>query len=279
MKESKVWFITGAGSGIGLEISKAALAAGYKVVATGRNTERVSKSIGQSSDNLLVAKMDVTNPGEIEVAVKSAAGKFATIDVLVNNAGNFYAGFFEELSPRQMELQLATSLFGPMNVTRAVLPIMRKNRSGHIISISSTAGLVGYEYCSAYSASKFGLEGWMECLAPEVAPFSIHTTLVEPGFFRTGLLTPTSTIWAENTIEDYTAKNEELRPFWKSMNGKQGGDPAKLAVALIKIARENDPRKRWLAGADAIDTAEQKVTEFQKQINAYRDLSSSLAIE
>ena len=279
MKESKVWFITGASSGIGLEISKAALAAGYKVVATGRDTEKVSKSIGQSSDNLLVTKMDVTNPIEIEAAVKSAAGKFATIDVLVNNAGNFYAGFFEELSPRQMELQLATSLFGPMNVSRAVLPIMRKNRSGHIISISSTAGLVGYEYCSAYSASKFGLEGWMECLEPEVAPFSIHTTLVEPGFFRTGLLTPTSTIWAENTIEDYTAKNAELRPFWKSMNGKQGGDPAKLAVALIKIASENEPPKRWLARADAIDTAEKKVTEFQKQINAYRDLSSSLAIE
>jgi NAD(P)-dependent dehydrogenase (short-subunit alcohol dehydrogenase family) len=279
MKENKVWFITGASSGIGLEISKATLAAGYKVVATGRDAEKVSKSIGAASDNLLVLKMDVTNSKEIEAAVKSTIDKFATIDVLVNNAGNFYAGFFEELSPRQMELQLATTLFGPMNVTRAVLPIMRKNRSGLIISISSTAGLVGYEYCSAYSASKFGLEGWMECLAPEVALFGIHTTLVEPGFFRTGLLTPTSTIWAEDAIDDYATKNAELRPFWKSMNGKQGGDPAKLAAALIKIANENAPPKRWLAGADAIDTAEQKVTEFQKQINAYRDLSSSLTIE
>jgi len=223
--------------------------------------------------------MDVTNSKEIEMAVKSAVDKFGTIDVLVNNAGNFYAGFFEELSQRQMELQLATSLFGPMNVTRAVLPVMRRNRSGHIITISSTAGLVGYEYCSAYSASKFGLEGWMDCLAPEVAPFGIHTTVVEPGFFRTALLTPTSTIWAENSIEDYTAKNAELRPFWISMNGKQGGDPAKLAAALVKIASENEPPKRWLAGADAIATAEQKVTEFQEQINAYRDLSSSLALE
>jgi NAD(P)-dependent dehydrogenase (short-subunit alcohol dehydrogenase family) len=279
MKESKVWFITGASSGIGLEISKAALAADYKVVATGRDAEKVSKTIEATSDNLLIAKMDVTNSKEIESAVKSAVDKFGTVDVLVNNAGNFYAGFFEELSPRQMELQLATSLFGPMNVTRAVLPVMRKNRSGHIISISSTAGLVGYEYCSAYSASKFGLEGWMECLAAEVAPFGIYTTIVEPGFFRTGLLTPTSTIWAENSFEDYAAKNAELRPFWKSMNGKQGGDPAKLAAALIKIASENEPPKRWLAGADAITTAEQKVTDFQKQINAYRDLSSSLAFE
>lgn len=279
MKESKVWLITGASSGIGLAISKSALGAGYKVVATGRDIEKVSKAIGAASANLLVVKMDVTNSKEIKTAVQSAIEKWGTIDVLVNNAGSFYAGFFEELSERQMELQLATSLFGPMNVTRVVLPVMRKNRSGHIISISSTAGLVGYEYCSAYSASKFGIEGWMECLAPEVAPFNIHTTIVEPGFFRTGLLTPDSTIWAENSFEDYTAKNSELRPFWKSMNGKQQGDPAKLAAALIKIADEKEPPKRWLAGADAIATAEQKVADFQKQINAYRDLSSSLAFE
>jgi NAD(P)-dependent dehydrogenase (short-subunit alcohol dehydrogenase family) len=279
MKKNKVWLITGASSGIGLEIAKSALAAGQKVVATGRDTEKVSKSIGATSDNLLVVKMNVTNPKEIETAVNSAVDKFGTIDVLANNAGNFYAGFFEELSPRQIELQLATSLFGPMNVTRTVLPVMRKNRSGHIISISSTAGLVGYEYCSAYSTSKFGMEGWMECLAFEVAPFGINTTIVEPGFFRTGLLTPASTVWAENSLKDYAAKNLELRPFWKSMDGKQGGDPTKLAAALIKIANENEPPKRWLAGADAIATAEQKLTEFQKQINAYRDLSSSLAFE
>ena len=279
MKKSKVWFITGASSGFGLEISKSALAAGYKVIATGRSADKVANAIGETSDNLLAVKMDVTSLTEIEAAVRSAIDKFGTIDVLVNNAGNFFAGFFEELSPGQMELQLATSLFGPMNVTRAVLPVMRKNRSGHIITISSTAGLVGYEYCSAYSASKFGLEGWMDCLAPEVAPFGIKTTIVEPGFFRTGLLTPTSTIWAEAAIEDYAAKNAELRPFWISMNGKQGGDPAKLAEALIKISNEKEPPKRWLAGADAIVIAEQKVSEFQKQINAYRDLSSSLALE
>ena len=279
MGKNKVWVITGASSGIGLEIAKSVLAAGHKVVATGRNTDKIFRSIANSSDNLSVIKMDVTDPKEIQAAVGRAIDKFATIDVLVNNAGNFYAGFFEELSSRQFELQMATSLFGPMNVTRAVLPVMRQNRSGHIISISSTAGFVGYEYCSAYSASKFGLEGWMECLAPEVAPFGINTTIVEPGFFRTGLLTPASTIWAENEIEDYAAKNEELRPFWISMNGKQGGDPAKLAEALIKIASKKEPPKRWLAGADAIDTAEQKLSEFQKQIDAYRDLSSSLAFE
>jgi NAD(P)-dependent dehydrogenase (short-subunit alcohol dehydrogenase family) len=279
MGKSEVWFITGASSGIGLEIAKSALSAGHKVVATGRDMEKVSKSIGASSHNLLAARMDVTNSTEIEKAVKSTVDIFGTIDVLVNNAGNFYAGFFEELSPRQIELQLAISLYGPMNVTRAALPVMRKNRSGHIITISSTAGLVGYEYCSAYSASKFGLEGWMDCLAPEVAPFGIKTTIVKPGFFRTGLLTPASTIWAENSFEDYAAKNAELRPFWMIMNGKRGGDHAKLAAALIRIANEDEPPKRWLVGADAITAAEQKVTDFQKQINAYRDLSSSLEID
>src|SRR5580704_8714579 len=148
MVNNKVWFITGASSGIGLEISNSALKAGNKVIATGRDTEKLSKSTGTPSANLLVAKMDVTNSKEIGAAVKLAIDKFGTIDVLVNNAGNFYAGFFEEISQKQMELQLATSLYGPMNVTRSVLPIMRKNRSGHIITISSTAGLVGYEYCS-----------------------------------------------------------------------------------------------------------------------------------
>src|SRR4051812_25358211 len=150
MKESKVWLITGAGSGIGLEIAKAALAAGNKVIATGRSASKVTKAIENTTDDLLVVKMDVTNSEEISSGVNSAIEKFGTIDVLVNNAGNWYAGFFEELSPAQMERQMATNLFGPMNVTRAILPVMRRNKSGHIITISSTAALVGYELCSAY---------------------------------------------------------------------------------------------------------------------------------
>jgi len=279
MKENKVWLVTGASRGMGLEIVKSALAAGHKVVATGRDIDKVVKSIGKSSDNLLVVKMDVTKPKEIEAAVNSAIDEFGTIDVLVNNAGNFYAGFFEEISPKQMELQLATNLFGPMNVTRVVLPIMRKNRSGHIISISSTAGLVGYEYCSAYAASKFALEGWMESLQFEVGPFGIHTTIVEPGFFRTSLLEPSSTTWPENAVNDYARRNAELRPFWESMSGKQGGDPAKLAEALLKIASGQEPPRRWLAGADAIAEAERKAGDLQEQANAYRDLSSSLSHE
>ena len=279
MKESKVWLITGAGSGIGLEIAKAALAADIKVVATGRDVSKVTKAIAGASDNLLVVKMDVTDPKEIDTGVNAAIEKFGTIDVLVNNAGNFYAGFFEELSHAQVERQITTNLFGPMNVTRAVLPVMRKNKSGHIISISSTAALVGYELCSAYAASKFGLEGWMESLEIEVAPFGIHTTIVEPGFFRTNLLEPSSTTWSELQIEDYADRITALRPWWESMSGKQGGDPAKLAAALLKIANENEPPKRWMAGADSIAEAERKAKQLLEQANAYRELSSSLAYE
>lgn len=277
MNESKVWLITGAGSGIGLQIAEAALAAGNKVVATGRDASKVTKAINGSTDNLLVVKMDVTDPKEISTGVNSAIEKFGTIDVLVNNAGNFYAGFFEELSPAQIERQMATNLFGPMNVTRTVLPFMRKRKSGHIISISSTAALVGYELCSAYAASKFGLEGWMESLQLEIAPFGIHTTIVEPGFFRTSLLEPSSTIWSELQLEDYAVRIATLKPLWESMSGNQGGDPAKLAAALLKIADEKTPPKRWMAGADSIAEAERKARELQEQANAYRELSSSLA--
>jgi NAD(P)-dependent dehydrogenase (short-subunit alcohol dehydrogenase family) len=279
MKQSKVWLITGAGSGIGLEIAKAALVAGNKVIATGRNESKVKKTINGSPENLLVVKMDVTNSKEISTGVNSAIEKFGTIDVLVNNAGNWYAGFFEELSPAQMERQMATNLFGPMNVTRAVLPVMRKNKSGHIITISSTAALVGYELCSAYAASKFGVEGWMESLNLEIAPFGINTTIVEPGFFRTSLLEPSSTIWSELQVGDYAERIAALKPWWESMSGKQGGDPAKLAAALLTIAGEKTPPKRWMAGADAISEAERKAKELIDQANAYRELSSSLAYE
>lgn len=278
MSNKKVWFVTGAGRGMGVEIAKAALDAGYNVVAIGRNPEKVAKAIGETG-NLLVAKLDVTNPADAEAAVNAAVDRFGTIDVLVNNAANFYGGFFEELTPEQIGHQLSTNLIGPMNVTRAVLPVMRKQRSGHIISISSTAGFVGYEYCSAYAASKFGLEGWMESLRFEVEPFGIKATIVNPGFFRTELLRPESTTWAALRIEDYTERNAELRPWWESMNGKQPGDPAKLAKALVAIASQEEPPRRFIAGTDAIAEAERKTAEFQEQINAYRDLSTSLAHE
>jgi len=237
MSSEKVWFITGAGRGMGVDFAKAALAAGHKVVASGRDTDRISKALGQSND-LLPVKLDVTSRDDAERAVQAAVRRFSRIDVLVNNAASFYAGYFEELTPEQMERQLAASLIGPMNVTRSVLPVMRKQRSGQIISISSSAGLSGFEFGTAYAASKFGLEGWMESLHPEVAPFGITTTIVNPGFFRTELLTEQSTNYAEPSIKDYDERRTNQFEFWKGQNGKQSGDPAKLARALIIVANQ-----------------------------------------
>jgi NAD(P)-dependent dehydrogenase (short-subunit alcohol dehydrogenase family) len=234
--------------------------------------------LGQSND-LLAVTLDVTSRADAEAAVQAAVDRFGRIDVLVNNAASFYAGYFEELTPEQMERQLAASLVGPMNVTRAVLPVMRRQRSGHIISISSSAGFAGFEFGAAYAASKFGLEGWMESVHAEVAPFGITTTIVNPGFFRTELLTEQSTNYAEPSIADYDERRAAQLAFWKSMNGQQSGDPAKLARALITISRQQPPPRRFIAGADAIATAEQKVADLKAQIDANRDLSTSLDLD
>ena len=277
MTDKKVWLVTGAGRGMGVDIAKAALAAGHAVVATGRNTDTVKKALGEH-DDLLVAELDVTSPASAGSATNAAVERFGRIDVLVNNAGNFYAGYFEEFTPEQVDAQLAVTLLGPMNVTRAVLPLMRKKRSGHVVTITSTAGIVGGETASAYAAAKFGAEGWMESLNPELAPFGIKTTLVEPGFFRTELLKPASTTWAELEIDDYAERNASIRPWWASMNGQQEGDPAKLAAALVQLVGQDDPPARWVAGTDAVAAVEQKARDLLAQVEAYRDISTSLAI-
>jgi NAD(P)-dependent dehydrogenase (short-subunit alcohol dehydrogenase family) len=268
MTDQKVWFITGAGRGMGVDIAKAALADGNAVVATARDTDTITAALGHL-DDLLAAKLDVTDPADAQASVRAAIDRFGHIDVLVNNAGNFYAGFFEEVSPEDFRAQVETTMFGPMNVTRAVLPVMRSQRSGLIVAISSTAGLVGQAFCTAYAASKFGVEGWIESLAPEVAPFGIRTMLVEPGFFRTELLTPESTSYATSSIDDYAERTEQTVAAWNGMNGKQGGDPAKLAEALAHLARQDTPPLRWVAGADAVETAERKANDLLAQVNAY----------
>ena len=223
MMSKKVWLITGAGRGMGADFAKAALAAGHAVVATGRNSDAVSRALGQS-DDLLGVTLDVTSRADAEAAARAAVDRFGRIDVLVNNAAGFCAGYFEELTPEQFERQLSVTLIGPMNVTRAVLPVMRKQRLGHIISISSSAGLAaGFDFVSAYAASKFGLEGWMESLQAEVAPFGIITTIVNPGFFRTELLTEQSTTYAEPSIADYDERRGPLVEYWKAQNGQQSG--------------------------------------------------------
>ena len=238
----------------------------------------MAKVLGKS-ENLLVVKLDITSATDAENAVRAGVEKFGSIDVLVNNAASFYAGYFEELSPEQMETQISTSLLGPMNVTRAVLPVMRKQRAGLIITISSTAGLIGFEFGTAYAASKFGLEGWMQSLQAEVEPFGIHTTVVNPGFFRTELLTEESTHFADITIAEYNERRAKQMEFWKGYNGQQSGDPAKLARALITISNEEKPPLRFIAGADAVTTADQVSATLKQQTDAYRALSGSLAFD
>ena len=276
MTNKTVWFVTGAGRGMGVDIAKAALAAGHAVVATGRSTDAVARALGTAND-LLVLKLDVTRPEDAKAAVTAALKRFGRVDVLVNNAGNFYAGFFEEIPPEDFRAQIETNLFGPVNVTRAMLPALRAQRSGLIVTISSTGGITGQAFVSAYSAAKFGVEGWMESLAQEIAPFGIRTMLVEPGFFRTELLTDQSTVWPEASIDDYAEKTRETVAGWKKMNGLQGGDPAKLAKALVQLASRAEPPRRWPAGADAVETFETKAKELLEQASVNRTLSSSLA--
>jgi NAD(P)-dependent dehydrogenase (short-subunit alcohol dehydrogenase family) len=279
MMKKKVWFITGAGRGMGLDFARAVLGAGHALVATGRDPRRLADLLGNSGD-LLTAKLDITDPADAEAAAKAAVQRFGRIDVLVNNAAIFEAGFFEELTLEQIERTLAANLVGQMHVTRAVLPVMRRQGSGHVMTISSTAGLAsGVEFTSAYAASKFALEGWTEALRAEVAPFGIHTTIVNPGFFRTDLLSEQSTRYAEPSVADYDARRGALMAAWKGTHGQQAGDPGKLAQALLSIASQEPPPRRFLAGADAIAIAEQKIADLQADIASNRQLSSSLGFE
>jgi NAD(P)-dependent dehydrogenase (short-subunit alcohol dehydrogenase family) len=275
----QVWLITGAGRGMGVHLAQAALAAGHAVVATGRDPQRFQDAIG-AHENLLPVALDVTDPAAAETAVSAAVDRFGRVDVLVNNAGNFYAGFFEEISPKQFRAQMETNFFGPLNVTRAVLPVMRRQRSGHVITITSAAGIIGQEFCSAYAASKFALEGWMESLQFDVAPFGIDTTIVEPGFFRTELLVEgASSIWPELSVEDYAERTTSTIAAWKAMNGQQGGDPANLGAALVTIAALDTPPLRFVAGADVVAGVEQKAHLLLEQVDAHRELSSSMNID
>ena len=279
MADKRVWFITGAGRGMGVDIAQAALAAGHAVVATGRNTETVADAVGEA-DDLLVVELDITSLASAEAAVQAAVDRFGRIDVLVNNAGNFYAGFFEELTPEQIERQLTTNLVGPMNVTRAVLPVMREQRSGNVVTITSTAGIVGQEFCSAYAASKFGARG-MDGVAAVRGRAVRHPTPRSSSRASSApsCSTNESTAYAELSIDDYAERTAQTRPAWEAMSGKQGGDPAKLAKALVTVVDQEQPPLRWVAGADAVATVEQKANELLAQVDAYRDLSSSLAVD
>jgi len=272
---SKVWFITGAGSGIGAGIAKAALQAGERVVATARNLDKVRKALGDvAGENLAFIPLDVTNEAQAKSAVDQAVKRFGRIDVGVNNAGYSLLGNFEAMTPSEIEDQFAPNFYGVVHVMHAVLPIMRKQRSGHMINISSVAGVVGQKHCAAYAATKFAVEGLSLSVATEVEPFGIKITLVEPGFFRTGLLDARNVRWTTKVIDDYAAEGtpEEM---WSRYNGTQPNDPEKLDEVLVKIAAMDKPPKVFVAGPDALVTVTSAVEERLRESRAFEDLSKS----
>lgn len=279
MTEPKTFLITGTSRGMGVDFARAALEGGHHVVATARNPDRVVAAVG-SHDALLPVALDVTDEDTARAAVDAAVDRFGGVDVLVNNAGSFQAGYFEEVSAAQFRAQVETNFFGALNVTRAVLPVMRRQRSGHVVSISSTAGIVAGAGGSAYAASKFALEGWMEALHDEIAPFGLHATVVEPGFFRTDLLAEgDSTFWGDVEVPDYAVASSRTREFFRGMEGRQSGDPAKLARALLSVTELPSPPLRFVAGADSVGGVVRKGELLVEQARAYPELSEHLDLD
>jgi len=272
---SKVWFITGSGSGIGAGIAKAALQAGDRVVATARNLDKARNGLRDvTRENLAFVQLDVTSESQAKAAVEQAVNQFGRIDIAVNNAGYAVMGNFEELPTADIEQQVATNFWGVAYVMRAVLPVMRKQRSGHIFNISSVAGVVGFKHCGAYGAAKFALEGLSLAVANEVEQFGIKITVVEPGFFRTDLLDPQNVRWGKNTIEDYAAEGS-TEAMWSPYHGKQQGDPLKLGAALVEIARMQNPPRLFAAGSDALAAITPAIEDRLNATRAYAELSKS----
>ncbi len=272
---AKTWFIAGAGRGLGAEIAKAVMNAGDRAVATGRNRKAITQILGPDNEQLLSVKLDVANPYQARRAVDVAVAQFGAIDVLVNNAGYGHVGFFEELTTGDAQAQFATNLNGVLNVTWAVLPVMRRARQGRIFNVSSLGGIIGAQLYSLYCASKFAIEGFSETLAKEIAPFGLYVTIIEPGPFRTDFLKPESLRFGQSRISDYDDRRVQLRAGLAARNGRQPGDPSKLADAILRLANEAEPPMRFLAGTIAVSAAEQKLAEMRAELDEWRQLSAS----
>lgn len=272
---SKTWFITGASRGLGVEIAKAALAAGCNVVATGRKINSINDALGPDNDQLLSVELDVTREAQAKAAVDAAIRRFGAIDVLVNNAGFGYMGFFEDSTTADAMSQLDTNLLGVMHVTRAVLPYMRKARNGRIFNVSSLGGMLGAELGSLYCAAKFGMEGFSECLAKEVTPFGVYLTIVEPGPFRTDFLKTESARYQKAGVPEYDERRRKLMASTEERNGSQPGDPAKLAHAMVQLSAVPNPPLRFLAGVIAVNAASAKLAAWTADVAAWRDLTIS----
>ena len=269
---SKTWFITGTSRGLGADIATAALKAGDRVVATGRQRAAVSDKLGADSDRLLSLDLDVSDAAQARAAVAAAIARFGAIDVLVNNAGYGHLGYFEETTAADIEAQYATNVFGLFNVTRAALPAMRAARQGRIFNLSSTAGFRGIETGSLYCSSKFAVEGFSECLRGELAPFGVHVTIIEPGPFRTDFLTPESLQFVAHEVPDYADRRDAMRASFEQRNGNQPGDPVKLAQAIATLANAAAPPLRFTAGAMAVNGLDTKLAAMKTELDAWREL-------
>lgn len=272
MKTQKSWFITGASRGFGLEITKAVLATGDKVTATVRSKpEDLAAQLGDPA-NLQVVTLDVTSETQAEQAAAQAIDKFGTIDVLVNNAGFGLLAAVEEASSEEVRKNYETNVFGLLNVTRAVLPYMRKQRSGHVINISSVGGLTGIIGWGVYGSTKFAVEGITESMAKELAPLGIHATVVSPGFFRTDFLDTTSLTRTGNVIGDYAATVGAMRDFATKVNKQQPGDAKKLAQAFVKLGNSENPPVHLPLGKDTLAAYREKAAQFEQEIEAWHDV-------
>lgn len=270
---NKTWFVTGASRGIGAEIAKAALEAGANVVATGRDLAQLEVLYARYGDRVLPLQLDVTDEGQAAAVVEEAVRHFGRVDVVVNNAGYGQLGPFEENDAEAAERQFATNVFGIFHVCRAVLPVMRRQRAGHIFNVSSIAGLAGMGGAALYCSAKFAVEGFSEALVQEVAQFGIRVTIVEPGAFRTDFLDGTSAVLGGKGLEDYAEFSRKIRASSETNNHRQKGDPAKLGAVLVRLAAEENPPLRYLAGSDALQVVTGKLAAVAREIEQWRDWS------
>ncbi|GJH33253.1 SDR family NAD(P)-dependent oxidoreductase [Paraburkholderia hospita] len=270
----RVWFVTGASRGLGALIAQAALADGNAVVATGRNTAAIAERLGDAA-GLLITALDVTNEAQAKAAVEAAVEKFGRIDVLINNAGFGLLAAIEESSDADVRRMYDTNVFGLLNVTRAVLPIMRGQRSGHVINTSSIVGYRAAAGVGVYSSTKFAVEGITEALHDELKPLGIHATTIEPGFFRTDFLDTSSLLVGKEIIDDYAQTSGTLRELAASINHNQPGDPQRLATALVKLVDAPTPPLRLPLGTDTLKAIEDKNTYVTTETKTWEALSAS----
>ena len=271
----KVWLVTGASRGLGLEISRAALDAGHQVVATARSSEQVLEKLASYGDRILALNLDVTKPSQAEAVVAEVKARYGRIDVLVNNAGYGQWGCFETVTDEQVRKQFDVNVFGTMNVTRAVLPIMREHRSGYIFTISSGAGIIGTPGASIYTSSKFAVEGLMEGLSGEVKPFGIKTSLLEPGYFRNDFLESSSVVYGQNDISDYAEASSKSRLLNEDMSHKQVGDPAKLGALIVKLSEMDEAPMHLPVGSDSFGYICGKLRGVLSEVESLGHLSIS----